>query len=201
MRHVIKLCGEEKNQNSDLLNCSIPGNKRLQGGMDLKKKKKMESVRKKTDWRVNRWFTKTSYPVPGPYTQYALLPKICRVKPLSTWCKTRMKRPINGEDRISWEESVKSFATRKGKENSADFIPTLSFSCHKVTATETFICKFGSHSLQGNFGYKRSMRSKTKYIYQGFLKTIFSEKLKQQKIIKPLKFNYESNRNRVRQNC
>lgn len=40
-------------------------------------------------------------------------------------------------------ESVKSIATRKGKKNFEELIPTLSFSCHKVTAAETFICKFG----------------------------------------------------------
>lgn len=97
----------KKNQNSDLINCLIPGNKRLQGGMDLKKKKrkKMGSVWKKTGWRVNRWFTKTSYPVPAPscYAQYTLLPKICREKSLSTWCKTRVKTSNKGEDRIAWE--------------------------------------------------------------------------------------------------
>lgn len=69
MRHVTKLCGEEKTPNSDLLNCLIPRNKRIQGGMYLgkKNKKKMGNVLEKTGWRVDRWFTKTSHPVPGPF--------------------------------------------------------------------------------------------------------------------------------------
>lgn len=42
---MTKLCGEKKKtkkptQNSDLINCLIPGNRRIQGGTDLGEKKK-----------------------------------------------------------------------------------------------------------------------------------------------------------------
>lgn len=59
----------------------------------------------KTGYSVNRRFTKLSLPDAGPsqYAQYALLPKSLWAKSPSTWCKTIMKRPTKGEDRVARE--------------------------------------------------------------------------------------------------
>lgn len=125
------------------LNCSFPGNERLQGEMDQKIKE--SGCVGEIGCRVNRQFTKLSHPDTGlsQYAQYALLPKSPRAKSPSTWCKTRMKRPIKGEGRIAQESQANPLP--QWKEKFATFtLMTSCFSCHKVIATEKamLICKF-----------------------------------------------------------
>lgn len=125
MRHVTKLCGEKKNlQNSDLINCLIPGNRRIQGGMDLgeKKNKNGECVRE-DGLEGEREIHKDFLSSPWSQNPQGNVPINMGKIPTKT---TEGKDPLRGRTDCM-EESVKSLATRKGKKKFEDFIHTLNF--------------------------------------------------------------------------